>query len=1105
MRKSLVELLHRKEQGDSVRIWVPGCATGEEVYSIAILVAEELGADLSMYRVQIFGTDINDTATQFARRGVYPEAALAHLDERLLHKYFSQQDRMYCVDRRLKDITVFARQDLVQDPPFVRDMVSCRNLLIYFKSELQDRVLRIFHYALQPHGVLFLGKSENIGQSSTLFIEKGRKNKLFSRRDVPTPMFGNFSRMIGVARGKRQAEAEVDHHAPSEMARTRLHDIYTPATILVSADGDILEFLGDCSPFIKVTKGRADFNLFSTIHSAFRSELRAFAHRVGRSKTSVAGQPTVIKLDGEPRLYRMAVHYVGTDTLDHDLLMVCFERMPDRPQAAGGDDLVLEEAAAVRITELEHELTLTRENLQTVVEELETSNEELQALNEEAQAANEELQASNEELETSNEELQATNEELTTVNDELFTKTEELSGANDDLENILDSVLKALVVVDQKLRITRHNKMALRFFAFPSEERLPNLTTLQVLFDLPDVIGMVRGVVATGQGIQREFDYDDSHYILTISPYVTTHAREVWGAILTFDDITERKRAEEKLRLSASVFDAASEATLITDSRNQILSVNPAFTRITGYTLAEVIGQSPAVLASGRHDGAYYQAMWRTLLETGHWQGEIWNRRKGGEIYPEWLSISLLRDDNGKVLRHIAVFSDITDDKKAQEIIKQQANYDGLTSLPNRNLFFDRVQQTIHKSARFRQVFGLLFIDLDGFKGVNDTLGHGIGDKLLKEVATRLTGAVRESDTVGRLGGDEFTVLLNQIVSVTDVAPIADKILSALAQPYKIDGHTVHVSGSAGITVYPDDGTTIEALLKNADSAMYASKAAGRNTFRFFTMKMQEEVEKHHRLANDLKNALLRKEFFLHYQPILDLRQRRVVGAEALLRWEHPTRGMVSPAEFIPICEEIGIIGEIGLLVVEQACAAVMSWQKAAGMPVRVMINRSAREFHMDAVCSAWNTVFEESKVPSHLMGIEITESVMLADTHKNVEYLTDLRKKGHVISLDDFGTGYSSLSYLKRLPIDTLKIDRSFISDLEVDNDDVALIEAILSMARGLGIRVVAEGIETAGQRDFLIDRGCDYGQGYFFSRPIPNDKFMDLLAAPSDGWWAN
>lgn len=1104
MRKTLRELLHKKEPGDSIRVWVPGCATGEEAYSIGIILAEELGADFSQYRVQIFGTDINDTATQFARRGIYPEAALANLDETLLRKYFSQQDRMFCVDRRLKDVTVFARQDLVQDPPFVRlDMVSCRNLMIYFKTELQEKVLKTFHYSLLPHGVLFLGKSESVGQMSTLFIEKGRKAKVFSRRDVPTPMPGHFTRAVSAARSKRLATVEAESHAPSEMARARLFDMYSPATILVTSDGDILEFLGDCTPFIKLSKGKADFNLFSVIHSSFRSELRAFAHRVGRNKVSVSSQPNVIKVDGEQRLYRMAVHYVGMDSLDRDLLTVCFERAPDRKLPADGAETTIEEAASGRITELEHELTSTRENLQTVVEELETSNEELQALNEEAQAANEELQASNEELETSNEELQATNEELTTVNDELVSKTEELSTTNDDLENVLDSVLKALVVVDQKLRVSRHNRMAMRFFSFPTEERMPNLTATQVQFDVPDLIGSVRGVIATGDPLTREFTHQDNVFVLTISPYLATVTREVRGAILTFDDITDRKKAEEKLRLSATVFEAASEATVITDSENRILSVNPAFTRITGYTSSEVIGQDPKLLSSGRHSESFYMEMWTQLLETGHWQGEVWNKRKNSEVYPEWLSISLLRDDAGKVLRYIAVFSDITDDKKAQEIIKQQANYDTLTGLPNRNLFFDRLQDTIRKASRFRHVFCLMFIDLDGFKGVNDTLGHAVGDKLLKEVAIRLTGVVRESDTVGRMGGDEFTVLLNEVVSVTDAAPIAEKILRTLAQPYKIDKHTVHVSASIGITVYPDDGTTIEVLLKNADSAMYSSKSAGRNTFRFFTMKMQDEVERRHRLANDLKNALNRHEFFLHYQPIIDLRQRKIVAAEALIRWDHPRRGSVPPAEFIPICEEIGMIGEVGLLVVRQACAAALEWQEAAGYPVRVTINRSAVEFYSDASCDMWRTAMHESTLPGTLVGMEITESVMLADGRDTLECFKTLREAGCQISLDDFGTGYSSLSYLKRLPVDTLKIDRSFISDLDNSGDDAALVEAIISMAHRLGIEVVAEGVETEAQRDFLLDRGCEYGQGFFFSKPVLQADLLKLLADPPARWW--
>ncbi|GAB6053735.1 hypothetical protein JCM17960_25550 [Magnetospira thiophila] len=1099
IKKELAELIRAKEPGDDIRIWVPGCATGEEAYSLAILVCEELGTNIDKYRVQIFATDINNESTQYARKGSYPEASLVNMDEKFRKKYFTQKDRQYHVDKSLKDIVVFARQDIVQDPPFVRlDMVSCRNLLIYFKPELQDKVMRSFHYALRPNGIMFLGKSESIGTHSALFSEKNRTHKIFTCRNVPTPMTGHFAKAAPLTRSGKKSRVAPEDVKPSEMGHNRIFDLYAPASILIASDGSVIEFFGDCSPFIKINKGKADFNLFSIINPAFRSELRAFSHRVSRKKESAAGQPCVLSVDGGNRLYRLAVHFVGTQDYDSELLLVCFEKQPDKSIIpVSGDDETLEESAANRIAELQHELTSTRENLQTVVEELETSNEELQSLNEEAQAANEELQASNEELETSNEELQATNEELTTVNDELIVKTQELSEANSDLENIQASINKALIVVDKNLVVTRYNEKAEEFFKLTRSGPRENLTSVPTHFVLNDLIGSVRSVMQTGVTVDREFPMGISYYAIHIVPYVVNTSNTVQGAILTINDITEQKTVEERLRLSATVFEAASEATLITDQSNTILSVNPAFTRITGYKRDDVIGRKPDLLASGRHSKEFYKEMWTSLMDTGHWQGEIWNKRKNGDVYPEWLSINVLRDDRGKIMRHIAVFSDISDDKKAQEIIKKQASFDQLTGLPNRHLFFDRLRQAVQKGERRRNLVGLLFLDLDGFKSINDTLGHSVGDGLLKEAASRLSAVTRSSDTVGRLGGDEFTILLSDLVSVTDMTPTIDKVLAELSRPFDIEGNELHISGSIGATVYPDDGEDIESLLKNADSAMYSAKDAGRNTYRFFTKSMQDEAERRHRMANDIKNAHRDGGFEVHYQPILALDSGTVVGAEALMRWKHPVRGYISPDEFIPIAEETGMISELGNWVADVATQAAKQWGKAYGAPLYVALNKSTKQFRLGNFRTDWRSIIRKSHFPKENVIVEITESLMMSDHQSHVEYLNEMRQEGYRISLDDFGTGYSSLSYLKRLPVDLLKIDRSFIRDVTDDPDDAALVEAIIAMAHNLKIKVVAEGVETEAQMRFLQERACEFAQGYYFSKALPQEEFLRFLEA--------
>jgi two-component system, chemotaxis family, CheB/CheR fusion protein len=677
-RRSLREILRDKRPGDDIRVWMPGCATGEEVYSLAIVLAEELGEECDKYRIQLFATDINAEAIAIARAGIYPESALAGIDSALIARYFTAQNGMYQIDKSLRSMTLFARQDLVQDPPFVRlDMISCRNLLIYFKTDLQERVLKIFHYSLKESGILFLGKSETVGRLGDLFVERDRKNKIYARRPVASPMLGGFSR--GRARMEMAEMRPVKAPPPVSRAfaqgQERLFEIYAPTSVLMSASGEIVEIYGDCSRFLTIRGGKADFNAFTLIVPAFRSELRAFAHRVGRTRESAFTGAVEFKNDGDAKLFRMAVHFVGQGEVDNEtLLLVSFERVADKPPpVAFPDDAA--RLANDRITDLEQEIVLNRENLQTVIEELETANEELQSLNEEAQAANEELQASNEELETANEELQASNEELVTVNDELGVRTAELSETNNDLTNILNSLQKALIVVDSNMFVTRYNRIALEFFDIPPDKP-QSLAATPTHFDAPNMLGHISRVLTSGNTDELEFEREDGRvFLMRLTPYVDTGLRDIRGVVMTIIDITDKKLADEKLRLSSKVFENASEGTIITDADNVIVSVNRAFTEITGYAPQEIVGKSPNILKSGHHSPDFYKSMWRTLQVDGSWEGEIQNRRKNGEVYHEWLSINALRDERGNISHYIAVFSDITG-RKQVELTLRKANAD---------------------------------------------------------------------------------------------------------------------------------------------------------------------------------------------------------------------------------------------------------------------------------------------------------------------------------------------------------------------------------------------------------------------------------------------
>ncbi|MBS0002562.1 MAG: EAL domain-containing protein, partial [Thioalkalivibrio sp.] len=558
----------------------------------------------------------------------------------------------------------------------------------------------------------------------------------------------------------------------------------------------------------------------------------------------------------------------------------------------------------------------------------------------------------------------------------------------------------------------------------------------------------------------------------------------------------ERSKTEEALRLAALVYEKSSEAMMITDEKNRIVAINPAFIETTGYTQEEVVGQHPSLLQSGRHDRHFFESMWEELHTNGRWQGEIWNRRKNGEVFPEWLTINTIHDPQGQVHRRVALFSDITEKKKADELIWTQANYDALTHLPNRRLFVDRLEQSIRRAARDRERIALLYIDLDRFKEVNDTLGHTLGDELLVEASKRLGVCVRDSDTVARIGGDEFTVILNELKDVDSLCRIAKKLLEVLSDPYQLREEQAYLSASIGITVFPDDGTRADVLLKNADQAMFAAKQDGRNRFNHFTGAMQEAANRRMRLVRDLHRAIARNQFQVYYQPVVDLATGRIDKAEALLRWEHPERGFISPADFIPVAEETGAIHQIGNYIFKEATLRAREWRKRYHPGFQISVNRSPVQFFADGPTEDdWLEHLQSIQMPGEAVVVEITEGVLLRAAVNINEKLLRLRDAGIQVAIDDFGTGYSSLAYLKRFDIDYLKIDRTFVSSLETDSSDRAVSEAIVVMAHKLGFKVIAEGVETEGQQRILTEMGCDYGQGYLFSPPIPTIAFESML----------
>ncbi|WP_234085860.1 EAL domain-containing protein [Azonexus sp. R2A61] len=1199
-------VLLEKRPGDELRIWVAGCATGEEAYSIAILLCEHGGPALANLRVQIFATDLDLNAMAIARKGVYSASAIGSLDAELVARYFVPRNDAYEVSKTLREMVVFARQDLVQDPPFLRlDLITCRNVLIYFQSELQARILSVFHYALRPEGLLFLGKSENVYQQESLFGPVHKDARIFRRENVLTrPNLSGGAFVLSPAE-KAGAEAEkIIEKSAATLYQEAAARYYQPPGILINGNFDILHLQGNVGDFLNVGDGRPNFDLPHLIRREFASDLQTLVHQAKHKQGTAYGRPRALKLADGKRSVRMVIHVLEPGSAGTPFLVV-FESVARNRSTVG----TATGEAGTTVRALEDEIVAMREHLQAVIEELETSNEEMQALNEEVQAANEELQSSNEELEASNEELQATNEELTTVNEELQIKSAQLLEFNYDLESIQNCIGFPLISVNRGLEIERFNQLAAALFTLGAPAVGMSLNRIKLPHGMQDFSHLVHQVIIDGQPVEQAISSISRHYALHIAPNVSPRGirgaiilliddtelhtseqilrtnqqklmaimnasptlsslkdtagryifinqkfeahfgiesgsvlgktdRQVFGGRIADEfrqrdlevlrnneaqeieervptvhgerilhsvrfplhgddgvvyavctqstDVTERKHAEDQLRLAARVFDHSGEGIVVTDANARILTVNDAFKRVTGYNEREAIGRTPAMLSSGKHSTEFFEEMWKSIASNGWWQGEVWNRRKNGDLYPEWLTINCVKDANDSVVNYVGIFSDISVVKQSQKRIEYLATHDELTGLPNRMLFNDRLKMAISKCERNQMQLAVLFVDVDNFKLINDTMGHDIGDILIKQVAELLKLCIRAGDTVSRFGGDEFTIIF-EIESPSEVVVAAQRIVDSLSQPHQLDGKQVFTTASIGISLYPDDGNDCQTLLKNADIAMYRAKERGKNNFQFFTGELRTLSHDRMYLINDLRQALASKAFHLVYQPQLDMQTGQLTGLEALLRWDHAERGLVPPNKFIPLAEEIGLIDAIGEWVLKAVCAQIVAWRQAGLQAPRVAINLSPKQFRKAHVPSLIARTLNEYRLePCHLK-VELTEHALMDDTDYTLQMLSELQQLGVHLSVDDFGTGYSSLSYLKRYPINEIKIDHSFVDGIADDANDRAIARAIIAMADVMGMDVIAEGVETQEQREALLANGCRIAQGYLFARPMP------------------
>ena len=734
------------------------------------------------------------------------------------------------------------------------------------------------------------------------------------------------------------------------------------------------------------------------------------------------------------------------------------------------------------IVDLEMELLSFSENLQTTIEEL--------------QATNEELQATNEELQSTNEELRSVNEELYSVNSEFERKNLELMQLTTDYNNLLSSTDIGTIFLDRNMRIRNFNAaISTSFNLLPQDIGHPIDRIAFRLSNDDETLSDIQKVLDGGAQIERELFSADGKWLLKRVMPFKTETGQVEGTVITFTDITHIKEVLDQKLILTKVFEHSLEGLLVTNADNEIIAVNCSFSRLTGYSQEEVVGQNPKILKTGREPKEFYTAMWDSLLTNNCWEGEIWNKRKDGSYFPKWLSIAVIRNKEGEIVNFIGGFYDISERKQAEKKIEHMAHHDSLTNLPNRISLNERFSQALQQAKRAGHHLAVMFLDLDRFKNINDSLGHHVGDMLLFEVAARLKDSVRNSDIVARLGGDEFVVVLPEIQSGIASVHFVDKILHTLSQPYTINGRQLRNSVSIGISIFPHDGETVEELMKNADTAMYHAKSQGRNDYQFFKREMHTTAHERLELENDLRLAMERNEFILYYQPQVEANSGRVVGVEALVRWQHPERGLIMPDTFISVAEESGIIIQMSTMILKTACRQLAAWLAEGLPPLRMAVNLSAKQFRHRNLPDMVADIVAETGIDAQLLELEFTETAAMEHPEEIISQLKRLKMMNVQLSIDDFGTGYSSLGNLRHIPVGRLKIDGSFVKNIETDADDAAIAAAIISLAHTLGREVIAEGVENEIQSTFLVNQQCDYLQGYFFSHPLPADEAAEFI----------